>query len=114
MVYPQEGTVPRLVPIRYLGYAPKGVSVDKKDFNTIACFYKDGVLLHVINMKGRSEPLEITLKGKRWEGAQSAYLEPGHRQIKLQRRGSNKIIALPKDDVDHIDTIVHLPGIETI
>ena len=68
-------------------------------------FYRDGVLLHIINMKGKSEPVEITLKGKRWEGVQSAYLEPEHRQVEVRRRGSNKIIIISKGDVDHIDTI---------
>ncbi len=101
-------------PIRYRWYAAGGVSVDKKDFNTITSFYKDGVLLHIINMKGKSESVEIALKGKRWKGAQSAYLEPEHRQIEVQSRGTNKVIVLQKGDVDHIDTIVYLPGIDSI
>lgn len=101
-------------PIRYNGYSAKGVSIDKKDFNTVASFYMDGVLLHIINMKGKSEPVELTLKGKTWEGVQSAYLEPEHRQIEVQSRGSNKIIIISKDDIDHVDTIVHLPDINSL
>jgi len=65
-------------------------------------------------MKGKSEPVEIALKGKRWKGVQSAYLEPEHRQIEVQSRGTNKVIILQKGDVDHIDTIVYLPGINSI
>jgi alpha-L-fucosidase len=101
-------------PIRYLGFAPKGVSVDKQDFNTIACFYRDGVLLHAINMKGKSEPVEITLKGGRWKAINTAYLEPAHRQIEITSRGPDKIIALLKEDIDHVDTIIYLPGVEWI
>jgi len=101
-------------PIRYLGYAAKGVSIDKRDFKTITCFYKEGVLLHVINMKGKSEPVEITLKGGNWAGARSAYLEPGHRQIAVRDTGSNRVIALSKDEIDSVDTIIYLPGIDRI
>jgi len=101
-------------PIRYLGYAAKGVSIDKKDFKTITCFYKDGVLLHMINMKGKSEPVEITLKGGSWEGARSAYLEPEHREIEIRNTGSNRVIALSKDEIDSVDTIIYLPGIDRI
>ena len=93
---------------------PKGVSVDKQDFKNIACFYKDGVLLHMINMKGKSEPVEITLKDSRWQGVQSAYLEPGHRPIEVRSRGSEKVIALANDDIDQIDTIIYLPGVDSM
>jgi len=101
-------------PIRYLGFTPKGVSIDKKDFNTIACFYKDGMLLHMINMKGKFEPVEIRLKGRRWKGVQSVYLEPGHRPIEVKSMDSYRIIALSKDDIDRVDTIIYLPGVDWI
>ncbi|MFA5065813.1 MAG: alpha-L-fucosidase [Dehalococcoidia bacterium] len=101
-------------PIRYLGFAPKGVSIDKQDFKTIACFYRDGVQLHVINMKGKSEPVEVTLKGNRWKGVRSAYLEPGHLPIEVKSVDSHRIIALSREDIDHIDTIIYLPGIDTL
>jgi len=101
-------------PIRYLGFAAKGVSVNNKDFKTVTCFYKDGVLLHLINMKGKSEPVEIILKGGRWNGARSAYLEPVSRRIDISNRDSNRVIALSKDDIDSVDTIIYLPGIDRI
>ena len=101
-------------PVRYLGLSARGVTIDKKDFNTIANFYKDGVLIHVINMKGKSEPLDIALKGKRWAGVQSAYLEPQHTQIEVRRTGQNVSIALSKDTVDIVDTIIYLPGVKRI
>ena len=111
---PRKGLFLDSYPIRYRGYAAGGISVNQKDFNTIASFYKDGVLLHIINMKGKSEPVEMTLKGKRWKGVQSAYFEPGHHLIEVQSRGSNKVIVLAKGDVDHVDTIIYLPGIDSI
>ncbi len=101
-------------PIRYLAWGPKGLSVDKEDFKTIACFYRDGVLLHMLNMKGKHEPVEITLKGKRWQGVQSAYLEPGHRPVEVRPRGKDEVIALAKDDIDQIDTIIYLPGVDSM
>jgi alpha-L-fucosidase len=101
-------------PIRYLGFAPKGVSVDQNNFNTVACFYRDGALLHIINMKGKPGPVEVTLKGGTWKGVQSAYLEPAHRQIKIKSRGSGKTIALSEADIDNIDTMVYLPGIDSL
>jgi hypothetical protein len=101
-------------PIRYLGFAPGGVTVDKPDFNTIACFYSDGVLLHTINMKGKSEPLQITLKGGTWKTAQTAYLEPGHRPIEVKSGGHGRLIAVPQGDVDNIDTIIYLPAIDAL
>jgi hypothetical protein len=101
-------------PVRYLGLGVPGVSVNKKDFNTIATLYSGGILLHVVNMKGKTEQVEITLKSGRWKGLKSAYLEPQHREVEIQSRGSNRVIALSQDDIDHVDTIIHLQGIEGI
>ncbi|MGD0856508.1 MAG: alpha-L-fucosidase [Dehalococcoidia bacterium] len=101
-------------PVRYLGLGVKGVSVNKKDFNTIATLYAGGILLHVINMKGKTGPIEITLKGGRWKGLKSAYLEPEHRQVEVRSRGANRVITLSPGDVDRVDTIIHLQGIDGI
>ncbi len=101
-------------PIRYLGFTPGGVSIDTEDFKAIACFYKDGALLHTINMKGKSGPLVITLKGGTWKAVQAAYLEPGHRPIEVKSRGHDRLIAVPQGDVDNIDTIIYLPGIDAL
>jgi len=101
-------------PIRYFGLAAPGVSVNKRNFKTIACFYRDGALIHLINMKGGAGPLEITLKGARWAGTQSVYLEPAHRPIQVQSRGKNKLISLSGDDIDIADTILYIPGVDRI
>ena len=65
-------------------------------------------------MKGKTEPIEITLKGRRWKGLKSAYLQPEHRQVEVRSRGSNRVITLSPGDVDRVDTIIHLPGIDGI
>jgi hypothetical protein len=99
-------------PARYLGWGAPGVSVDKPDFKSIASFYREGVLLHIINMKGTSMPIQITLKGNRWAGAQSAHLEPGGRQVDIMASPLGRTVSLAKEDVDPIDTIIYLPGID--
>jgi hypothetical protein len=65
-------------------------------------------------MKGKTEPVEITLKGGRWKGLKSAYLEPEHSQVEVRSRGSNRVVTLSQDDVDRVDTIIHLQGIDGI
>jgi alpha-L-fucosidase len=111
---PRKSIFAESVALRYGGEKPKGVQVNKENFNCVAGQSRDGVLLHIINMQSSNDALEITLDGKPWIGFTNAYLEPEHREIVILRERDRLQINIKREDVDTVDTILRFTKGKTI
>ncbi len=88
--------------LKYQDDRPPGVSGYSKDFGAVAAKLGNDPLLHLINFTGAQTPITLKFSGEFWQGAKKVYLEPSHRQLSFQ----NSQIALSREQVDPIDTIV--------
>jgi alpha-L-fucosidase len=96
-------------PIAYAGDCPPGVSgFSKKDFGVVASRLGEDRLLHLINFSGKSAQIQLRLDGGEWGGWHKAYLEPGHRELALEKSGDSLLIPLCPCILDPVDTIIRL------
>ena len=95
-------------PMKYAGDTPPGVSgYPKEYFGAVATRLGDDRLIQLVNFSGRSARIVLKLTGD-WEKFDKAYLEPGHRELSVEKSGSALLIPLCPCILDPVDTIIRL------
>jgi len=94
-------------PVPYPGLNAPGVSgFDEKKFGTIMSTLGNDKLLHLINFHGDKGPLTLRLKGPEWREAKKVFLEPGHREIAVNKSKGAIEVSLTAEQIDPVDTIL--------
>ncbi|MDI6830139.1 MAG: hypothetical protein QME88_02270 [Actinomycetota bacterium] len=96
------------VPARCRRREPPGVAVSPAGFRAIACEHGGDLLLHLVNMRGSSGPVEVELEGGMWKGPRSASLEPQGTGVEINRGPGPMGLGMPSELVDRIDAVVRL------
>ena len=105
---PRKKLFTESVPLQYRGREPRTITVNnRKSIKIIACRHDGDVLIHLINMDGNVNPLDIRFRGSRWNGMKKAVMEPSGLELQIEQT-SNGIRIFIRDEIDPVDTILRL------
>jgi len=95
-------------PMRYRCEQVPGIKIWPPSVKSIASINNSDILVHLINMDGVTTPIVVEFKGRRWNDISSIYLEPGRKELELEK-GNNliKTVILPEEN-DPVDIILRL------
>ncbi len=107
---PRSALFAEAVPQRYRGYRPPGVKASPAGIKVIATRLGGDTLLHLVNVRGSTGPIEVRLDKQRWKAVTGARLEPSGREAAIQGTGNGMRVSIADPDVDPVDTILRLSG----
>jgi alpha-L-fucosidase len=105
---PRRALFGESAPLRYSGQEPAGVEVHPESVRAIACRWREDTLLHLVNIDGATRPMKIRLRGKPWDMAGQVCLEPGGREVEVDRSGGAAEMLIRPENIDPVDTILRL------
>ena len=96
------------IPMNYKGKKVPGIKLNNKKIKSIGTRCKDDYLIHLINFGIDDIPLKVNFKQKYWANIKNISIEPIKEELKIQTEQNGKLILIPPNLVDPVDTILRI------
>lgn len=105
---PRKDLFARSSAVRRWGWPGARAWTEQGDIRSLAGLHDGALLVHLINMIGRSGTLDVRVELPKSKEITSVSLEPGGEKISFQQRGRSLRLTVPADLVDSVDTILRI------
>jgi hypothetical protein len=71
-------------PLRYSCEQVPGIKIHPSSVKSIASINNRDIIVHLINMEGITENINVEFKGRRWENISRIFIEPSGKELKME------------------------------
>lgn len=96
-------------PLKYRGKKVPGITLNQKDFGTIATQYRQDTLIHLINFTGNLLDVTMTMSLEKWGHIEKIILEPENKVLEFKIE-EELVLFIPEKYLDTTDTILRIYG----
>lgn len=105
---PRKKLFTESLPLCYRGREPGAITTDnRKNIKIIACRNDGDILIHLINMEGSTQPVDVRFRGGMFSGMKKAVMEPSGKELPVEQT-ANGFRVMIREDIDPVDTILRI------